>query len=108
MRQQRCLVLHFNIYFTEANARQAIADLGPLLAGEGSRVTMVWECTHMTGYDQAARDLWQEFIKGLLPKVAAIHLVSQNLLIRVGGSVVGIFAGAKVSTWASFQEFEAG
>jgi hypothetical protein len=67
---------------------------------------MVWECTAMVGYDRGAREAWQVFIKNIKPKIETINLVSQNILIRTGAMVIGIFSGIKIVPWVSLDDFK--
>jgi len=40
-------------------------------------------------------------------KIEKIHLVSNKLVIRSGAVVVGLFAGIKISSWATLDELNA-
>jgi hypothetical protein len=105
MRNERCLFLRFDGQFTAENARNAITTISSLVEKTAGKITMVWECTHMTGFETAAREAWQVFMKELTSKIERIHLVSNKVVIRSGAMVVGVFAGIKITTWATLDEF---
>ena len=107
MKDHRYLVLHFDGHFSAENARSAISTISSMVRMTEQKIIMVWECTGMAGFDIAAREAWQLFIKDISSKIEKIHLVSNKLVIRSGAVVVGIFAGIKISSWATLDELNA-
>ncbi len=103
-KDERYLLLHFARHFSAESARDAIRTISPMIMKTEGKITMVWECSDMAGFDQAAREAWQIFVKDIKSKIERIHLVSNKLLIRSGAVVVGIFAGIKINTWAKIDE----
>lgn len=106
-RNKPYLFLYFEGHLSEDDTMQAIFTIISRLKECKGTTTMVWECTRMTGYDEASREMWQEFMKDIKNRLEEVHLISKNVLIRVGGSVVGMFVGMKITTWSSIEEFEA-
>jgi hypothetical protein len=106
IRNKRCLLLRFDKHFSSENAQSAINILQPMIDDINGKLTMVWECSTMVGYDARAREAWQAFIKNIKPKIETINLVSQNIVIRTGAMVIGIFSGIKIVTWASLDDFQ--
>ena len=107
MKDQRCLFLHFDGHFSADHAQQAISVISPMVEKTEGKITMVWECSDMAGFDTAAREDWQIFIKDIRSKIERIHLVSKKIVIRSGAMVIGIFAGIKITTWAALDDFYA-
>ena len=107
MRDQRCLFLHFDGHFSAENARNAIISISTMIKMTEEKIIMVWECTGMEGFDTAAREAWQNFIRDIKSKIEKIHLVSNKIVIRSGAVVVGIFAGIKIYSWATLDELNA-
>jgi hypothetical protein len=105
LRNRRCLFLRFEGHLSSEDAQRAITTLSSMVGKHEGKLTMVWECTQMGGFDTEAREAWQVFIKSIKLKIEAIHLISNNVAIRSGARVVGIFAGIKVVTWAGLDEF---
>lgn len=105
VKNQKCLFLSFDGHFSSDHAQHAINNIRKMIGDVDDKFTMVWECTSMGGYDAGAREYWQVFIKNIKPKIAGIHLVSPNIVIRSGAVVVGIFAGIKITSWASLGDF---
>lgn len=106
-RSKPYLFLYFDGHLSEDDTMEAILKIISLFKECKGKTTMVWECTRMTGYDEGSREMWQEFMKDIRTRLEEVHLISQNVLIRVGGSVVGMFAGMKITTWSSIEEFQA-
>jgi hypothetical protein len=106
IRNKRCLFLSFDKHFSSENAQSVINIIQPMIDEINGKFTMVWECSTMVGYDAGAREAWQVFIKKIKPKIESINLVSQNILIRTGAMVIGIFAGIKIVTWVSLDDFQ--
>jgi hypothetical protein len=78
------------------------------MIGDGDgKFAMVWECTSMGGYEVEAKEIWQAFIKNIRQRLVAVHLITPNIVIRSGAMVIGIFAGLRITTWASLDEFRA-
>ena len=82
--------------------------MASMIESSSSNLLMVWECTLMANYDSVAREARQKFIKDIKPKLEAIHLISNNLLIRVGASTIGMIASVKIHTWEDMEQFHAG
>ena len=102
--EKRCLFLRFDGHFSAENAQQAISTITSLVKKTAGRLTMVWECSDMAGYDTAAREAWQVFMKDMTNRTERIHLISDKVVIRSGAMVVGIFAGIKITTWARLDD----
>ena len=102
---RRCLLLRFDGHFSAENALDAISTISSLVEQTEGKTTMVWECTGMTSYDTAAREDWQVLIKDIKSKIESIHLVSESLAVRSWAMVVGSFAGIKITTWATLDDF---
>ena len=106
IRDKRCMLLRFDKHFSSENAQSAINLLQPMIDNIHGKFTMVWECSAMVGYDTPAREAWQVFISHIKPKIETINLISQNVIIRTGAMVIGIFAGIKIVTWARLDDFQ--
>jgi len=104
MKDHRYLVLYFHGHFSAEDAQNAISTISSMIGTTEEKIIMAWECTGMTGFDIAAREAWQIFIKKIKSKIEKIHLVSDKIVIRSGAIVVGIFAGIKISSWATLDE----
>ena len=101
---QRYLTLCFYGRFSSESAYHSISSLSSLIDEHEGKLTMIWECTKMIGYDLSARDAWQTFIKDFKSKIEIIHLVSNNYLIRTGAMVIGAFTGIKICSWERFDD----
>lgn len=103
---KRCLHLRFEGRFTLEDCREALRTLAGRFREEDPPITMVWECTEMTGFDTQAREAWGRFLRANRYKIAAIHLIADKVLIRTGGMGVGVFARIPVTPWRSLAELE--
>lgn len=106
MRNQRYLLVNFDGHLSPEDAQRAIGVIHSMIDDVDGKCTMVWECTGMAGYDTGAREAWQVFMKNIKQKVEAINVVSGNVVIRTGAMVVGMFAGIKIFTWTSLDDFQ--
>jgi hypothetical protein len=99
--------MRFEGKLTTEEALSAISRLQGMVDPLDGKITLVWECTNMKGFDTAAREAWQVFIKNISSKIAAIHLITPNLLIRSGALVIGAFARLKITSWPDFSAYQA-
>jgi hypothetical protein len=107
MKNHRYLVLHFDGHFSAENARNAISTISSMIRMTEEKIIMVWECTGMAGFDTAARESWSIFMRDIKSKIDKIHLISNKIVIRSGAVVVGIFAGIRIASWATWDELNA-
>ncbi len=102
---QRCLFLLFHGHFSEENARDAMDTICSMADKAEQQITMVWECTGMTGYDTVAREDWQMLIRDIKPKIDSVHLVSASTAIRCWAMGVCAFAGVRITAWDALDQF---
>jgi len=72
------------------------------------KISMVWDCQQMSGYDNNARDQWQNFFEGIKSKIGVVHLVSDNIAYRAAGRAFGIYWRVKISVWEDYSQLEEG
>ena len=60
------------------------------------KITIVWECLNMTGYETQARIQWQETLKELQPQIKDIWLISDSNLIKTGARVMSVFTSLNI------------
>jgi hypothetical protein len=70
------------------------------------KVTFVWDCRKMTGYDSAARLRWQEALRADGKRIVEAWVVSDSMLIRMGASVIGLFARFPVRACTNLEEVQ--
>ncbi|PLY02214.1 MAG: hypothetical protein C0624_09140 [Desulfuromonas sp.] len=103
---QDYLKVSFVGHFDANQANVLINDLKTRKIETSDMISMVWDCTEMKGYDNDARDYWQNFFDNHKSKIDVVHVVSENIAYRAAARAFGIYWGIKLSVWSSYQQLE--
>ena len=104
-----CLRFVFTEHLTEQAARAAIAEWRRAFdAVPMGRITLIWDCREMRGYDSEARALWQQTLKELKQRIGPIWLITDSALIRMGASVMSLFSSLTIKPVRSESEITIG
>jgi len=86
-----CLRFSFNGSLVEEEAKKAIVEWKRLFKTKsGEKMTLVWDCNKMTGYDPGARIVWQNAMKELKEQISSIWVVSKSGMIRSGAMIIAM------------------
>ncbi len=72
----------------------------------GKKITLVWDCLALGGYDHDSRVLWQSTLGELRGQIEGIWLVTRSLIITVGANVISTFTKFKITIVASEEEIK--
>lgn len=104
-RDQPCLQFDFPEDLTADMARDAIAIWREELKRyEGKKVTLIFNCQHMQGFETSARRMWQEMLSESKLQTADIWVVCNNMFIMTAAKTMGLLTGYKIKTAKTLQE----
>ena len=100
-----CLKFTFRGYL-EADEAESAVDMwkGAFIERQEGQVILVWDCLNMTGYSRRARSTWTRAMLEMKSQIAAIWLISNSPLIKMGASVMALFSGLEVHIVTSESE----
>lgn len=105
--QQKCLKFTFNEKLTEENAIVGVDKWKNCFSNyPNNKITLIWDCKSMSGYDPNARNYWQAAMKEMKNQIDTIWLITNSVLIRMGASAMSVFASFKIKVVSSEQEIE--
>ncbi len=103
--RQKCLKFTFFDKLTEDGAVAGIKKWKNYFAEyPDDKITLIWDCLNMSGYDPAARSQWQTTIKEMKNQMDTIWLITNSVLIRMGASAMSVFASFKIKVVTSEKE----
>ncbi len=90
---KKCLKFIFNDKLSEQDAVSAIEKWRKSFKSyPGEKVVLIWDCLNMKGYESGARNLWQSALKEMKGQIDSIWLITNSGFIRMGASVMSVFA----------------
>ena len=103
----KCLRFTFVNRLETTNAVIAIKKWQDFFAKHpNEKMTLIWNCLKMTGYDSNARSEWQNALKELKSQIGSIWLVTDSNFIKMGASVMSIFASYQISVVKNESEIK--
>ena len=86
-----CLKFSFNGTLAESEAKAAVKEWKSCFESmNGEKLTLVWDCNNMTGYDPGARIVWQNTLNELKNQISSIWLISKSNMIRSGAMIISM------------------
>jgi len=98
---KRFLKFVFSGHFSAKEAAPAIIEWRRQFDSDipsGHKVSIIWDCLKMTGFDPHVKSTWQKTLKELSIKIEDIWIVSKNPMIRVAALTMGVFSNYKIKT----------
>lgn len=86
----------FDGYLDEAAGHASAQRFESLTVGL-ERLEIVFDVRAMDGYDNAARNAWGRVMRKRREQIVSIETVGASPIIRLGASVLGMFAGVLVT-----------
>ncbi|KPK02013.1 MAG: hypothetical protein AMK71_03780 [Nitrospira bacterium SG8_35_4] len=68
------------------------------------KITLVWDCLEMEGYDTESRKSWQNALKEMKDQIETIWLITTSNVIKMGASIMGAFSTLKIRTVSTESE----
>jgi len=103
---KKTLRFTFNGRLTQQEAADAIDKWRKNFGKSNEKFVLIWNCLKMNGYDSDARNLWQHAIKDMKGQIECIWLITDSTMIRMGASVMALFASFKIQTVTSEEEIK--
>lgn len=105
LENNNCLKFSFNGSLVEAEAKDAVLEWKRVFKSkQGEKLTLVWDCNKMTGYDPGARIIWQNTLKELKDQISSIWLVSKSKMIRSGAMIISMITNYNIKVVKSESE----
>jgi len=102
---KECLKFTFDENLTVDEASVAIAEWKNLFREKTDKpVSIIWDCRKMRRYEQGARVRWVEALNEMKGDIESIWLISDNLYIKFGASIMSTFTSIKINTISSNDE----
>lgn len=77
-----------------------------LRAAEQSKLNLIYNCLEMSGFDTAARKLWQATMSELKIKTGSIWVISSNAFILGAAKTMGLLTGYDIKTAKSIENIK--
>lgn len=92
-----CLKFSFNGELAESEAKVAVNEWKHLFESKnGAKLTLVWDCNKMTGYDPGARLVWQNALNEFKNQISSIWVVSKSNMIRSGAMIIAMLTNYNI------------
>ncbi len=93
-------------HLNEQLSAEAISKMGRLLAiseKNGEKVSIIWNCEKMTGYESKARLLWQKALKDHIESIDEVWIVTTNPMFKLAAKTMTLLTkyNLKVATTES-------
>lgn len=103
---KKFLHFSFNEHLTEQEAKDGVEKWKSLMDNNSGKVSIIWDCKIMKGYDANARAIWQETLTEEKNSVEVIWFISDSSLIKMGASVMSIMMPFKIINISSESEIK--
>ena len=98
VKNRECLKFTFREKLTKNDAERAIEQWKQLFdKKKDEKITLVWDCHEMTGYEPLARMKWQKAMKELQNQINDIWLVSDSEEIQAGAKMMALFTSMDIN-----------
>lgn len=92
--QHLCLYFQFTSKFTQKTAESASEAWKEFMNKHpNDTFELVWDCMDMNGFEISARKVWYDTLTNFKGRIAKVHVVSGNLMIRSAAKVMLKFFG---------------
>jgi hypothetical protein len=97
----------FKDTLTEEMARTAIKKWREAFQSKsGQKITLVWDCLEMAGYDTGSRHQWQIALKEMKDQIETVWLITKSNIVQMGASVMSLFSTLEIKTVSSESEIQ--
>ena len=76
------------------------------LTKDGKKVTLVFNCDSMTGFDTEARKKWQAELKEHKKSIDEVWVVCGNLFVLSAAKTMGLLSGYSIRVTRSLSQIE--
>lgn len=100
------LQFDFPGHLDEASAANAIERWNEKMKSNNAKVSIIYNCSKMTGFDTDARRIWQDTMKAHKNQIDVIWLVSDNIFIRGAAKTMGLLTGFPIKVTKSINDIK--
>jgi len=95
---EECLRFTFIDKLLEADAVNGVEEWKEIFssAEESEKITVIWDCLEMTGFDSKARVAWQKAIKQFKKQIDIVWLITDSKAIKTGAKLMSAFVSFKI------------
>ena len=102
---KECLRFTFGENLTVDEALVAIAEWKNRFKEKADKpILIIWDCRKMRRYEQYARVKWIAALKEMKTDIKSIWLITDNLYIKFGASLMSTFTSIKINSVSSEDE----
>ena len=107
IKEKECLKFTFTDVLTEQLAITAVDNWKRAFASKpDEKIILIWHCLDMEGYENKARSQWQKALKEMKSQIDCIWLVNESNIIRMGASIMSLFASFEIKVVSSENEIK--
>ncbi len=100
-----CLRFTFEGELTTSEAADAVEIWQEMFSGSSQKkITVVWDCLKMTGYDIIARKIWQKALKQMKNRIDKCLIVTNNQHMRYGAIILSLFTSIDIKVSNSLTD----
>lgn len=100
------LQFDFPIRLDEATAANAIARWNEKMKASNAKVSVIYNCAKMTGFDTNARRIWQDTMKLYKNQIDVIWLVCDNTFILGAAKTMGVLTGFPIKVTKTMNDIK--
>ena len=99
-----CITFTFTGEFKEVDALEGIEEWRNIFEPLDTKVSLVWDCLKMTGFESGARVAWQKAMKEMGDRIDKVWLISSSPVIRTGAKLMSTFTKFKIKSVKTHEE----
>lgn len=100
-----CLRFTFIDELKANDAEKAVEEWKKLFDNLGDeKLSVVWDCLQMTGFENKARVIWQKAMKDLKNNIDTVWLITNSNVIKAGAKLISTFTKFKMKVVKSQEE----
>ena len=100
------LQFDFPSHLSEAIASNAIERWNEKMKVNNTKVSIIYNCAKMTGFDTSARRIWQDTMKQHKNQIDVIWLVCDNTFIRGAAKTMGLLTGFPIKVTKAMNDIK--
>ena len=102
-----CLVFRFKGKLTVSGAKKAVEAWSTFQdENPQSELIHIWNCSHMSGFEVAAKSIWMNQMEELSDTIKRIIIVSDNIVIRGAARLMSKFIKQELQAYKNEEEME--
>ena len=100
-----CLRFTFIGELKADDAETAVEEWKKLFENLGDeKLSLIWDCLQMTGFENKARVIWQQAMKELKGNIDMVWLITTSNVIKAGAKLISTFTKFKMKVVKSQEE----